>query len=172
MQWPHLVKYQTISVIGAGPLIRPNWNRDSHKIGHKSGQFNNFTAQAARKLTKLGRNSDRFYKFPTQKKLSQLFLYLRRKSGLNRDSFLKMSSKGPAMESKSKRTPSGLNLIAPGKWNQVSERGLAPWPWICWIWSNGPSSLLWWMHAVWHSVHYSLNHWRKPSRKKMKISSK
>ena len=43
------------------------------------------------------------------------------------------------MESKSKRTPSGLNLIASGKWNQVSERGLAPWPWICWIWSNGPS---------------------------------
>jgi hypothetical protein len=49
-----------------------------------------------------------------------------------------MLSKGPAMESKSKRTPIGLNLIAPGKWKQVSGRGLAPWPWICWIWSNGP----------------------------------
>ena len=32
-----------------------------------------------------------------------------------------MSSKGHAMESKSKRTPIGLNLIAPGKWKQVSE---------------------------------------------------
>ena len=48
----------------------------------KMGQFNNFPAQATRKLTKSGQNRDRFHKFTTQKSLSQFFhkcpLYLGR----------------------------------------------------------------------------------------------
>ena len=40
------------------------------KNGDKSVQFNNFPAQAARKLTKSGQNRNRFYQFPTQISLS------------------------------------------------------------------------------------------------------
>jgi hypothetical protein len=35
-------------------LLRPNGILDSHNYSQKSGQFNNFPAQAARKLTKSG----------------------------------------------------------------------------------------------------------------------
>jgi hypothetical protein len=52
----------------AGPLLRPNINLDwtATKYKDKSRQFNNFPAQAARKLAKFCGNRDRFYKFPTQ----------------------------------------------------------------------------------------------------------
>ena len=45
--------------------ITKNWD--------KMGQFNNFPAQATRKLTKSGQNRDRFHKFTTQKKSFTIF---------------------------------------------------------------------------------------------------
>ena len=39
----------------------------------KWGQFNNFPAQPARKLTKSGRNRDIFYRFPTQTSLDSFY---------------------------------------------------------------------------------------------------
>ena len=60
-----------------GPLLRPNWNLDSdtHKYSQQSGQFNNFPAQATRKLTKSGRNMDIFYKFPKKISQSRFFVF-------------------------------------------------------------------------------------------------
>jgi hypothetical protein len=65
----------------------------------KSGQFNNFPAQAARKLTKSGRNRDRLYLFPSLKILSQFLSQGNLKSGQNRDNVPKIgTSKGPVLD--------------------------------------------------------------------------
>jgi hypothetical protein len=53
--------------------------------------------------------------------MSPILFVFKKKIRTKSGQFHQMSSKGHAMESKSKRTPIGLNLIAPGKWKQVSE---------------------------------------------------